>query len=107
MFVFCIKNIRENRKISLKELSKKVNLSISYLSELENNKKQNPTLSNLYLISNALNVNIKDLFYTELDINILKRKLYKMINKYGVDSNEALEISQILDLLIFMKIKKG
>jgi len=104
MLIFNIKNIRLNKNISLYKLSKMTNLSRTYLRNLENNVKTNPSLLILEKISVALNVNIKDLFYSELDLISLKKKLYRKIDRYGVSSNEALQLSQIIDLLI--KIKK-
>ena len=71
MYIFDIKGIRKKKGISIRELSKKTNISRSYLSELENNKKINPTLQSLLKIASALNVNVKDLFYTRFDIEDL------------------------------------
>lgn len=106
MFVFIIKNIRKNKNISLKELSDRTKISKSYLSDIENNKKFNISLDKLYKISKALDINIKDLFYTNLELEKLKRDLYKKINKYGINSKEVLELSKIIDLLINLKMKE-
>ena len=76
MYIFDIKGIRKKKGISIRELSKKTNISRSYLSELENNKKINPTLQSLLKIASALNVNVKDLFYTRFDIEDLKKEMY-------------------------------
>lgn len=103
MLIFNIKNIRLNKNISLYRLSKETNLSRTYLRDLENNVKTNPSVSILEKIAVALNVNIKDLFYSELDIVTLKKKLYRTIDKHGVASDEALQINQIIDLLINIK----
>lgn len=100
MFVFVIKNIRLQKKISISKLSQITNISRTYIRDLENNKKLNPTLAVLYSIALALNVNIKDLFYTKFDIDILKQEMYKRIDKYGIKSQETLEVSQLIDLLI-------
>lgn len=79
MFIFNIKNIREERNITIYQLSKKTGISRTYLVELENNKKINPTLATLNKIASVLEVNVKDLFYTTLDIKSLKEKMYKKI----------------------------
>lgn len=105
MFVFIIKNIRESKNISLKELSERTHISKGYLSDLENNKKYNASLDKLYKISNVLEVNVKDLFYTTLDIEYLRKKLDDEINKYGLNSKETLAISQIIDLLVNINFK--
>ena len=103
MIVFNIKNIRIKQNMSLYELSQLSGLSRTYLRDLESNKMFNPTLKSLHLISNALNVNIKELFYTSLDIEDLRKQMYDRIDVYGLDSKEVLEISQIIDLLLNVK----
>lgn len=106
MFVFVVKNIRENKKISLNKLSEKTRISKSYLHELENNKKFNVSLDKLYRIATVLNVNIKDLFYTTLDIENLRKKLHDRINKYGINSAQVMEVSKIIDLLVNINFKE-
>lgn len=100
MLIFTIKNLRKNKNISLTELSNQTSLSVSYLSDLENNKLNNCTTKSLEKISIALGVNIKDLFYTTFDIEDLRKKLYERMDKYGINSEESLEISHLIDLLI-------
>lgn len=106
MLIFVIKQLRRNKNISLSELSRRTNISRAYLFDLENNRRFNPTLKILSDISEALEVNIKDLFYTELDIENLREEMYEKIDKYGINSKEALEISQVIDLLINIKMDK-
>jgi transcriptional regulator with XRE-family HTH domain len=106
MIVFRIKQIRESKNVTAYRLAKDVKISRSYLSELENNKKMNVSLQVLVDIADYLNVNVKDLFYTTFDINSLKQKMYRRIDKYGINSPEALEISQIIDLLINIDMRK-
>ena len=100
MIIFNIKSIRENNKITIYTLSKLTGLSRTYIRNIENNQDVNPSMSALFKIANALNVNIKDLFYTTFDIGNLKKKMYRRINKYGLNSKEVLEVSQLIDLLI-------
>ena len=106
MIVFRIKQIRESKNITAYRLAKDVKISRSYLSELENNKKMNVSLEVLVNIADYLNVNVKDLFYTTFDIKSLKQELYDRIDKYGINSAEALEVSQIIDLLININMRK-
>lgn len=106
MFVFRIKNIRLNKNISLYQLSKMTRLSRTYIRNLEEDKAFNPTLSSLSKIATALEVNIKDLFYTTLDIEDLKQKMYESIEDTSINSKETLEISQLIDLLVNIKMKK-
>ena len=105
MIIFNIKEIRESRNISIRKLALLTNISKTYLNDLENNKRANPTLDVLFKVSNALEVNIKDLFYTIFDIEDLKQEMYKRIDTYGINSKEVLEISQLIDLLINIEMK--
>ena len=106
MVVFVIKEIREKKNINLYRLSKLTGLNRPYLTQLENNKKFNPSLKTMYKIANALEVKVDDLFYSELDIDNLKEEMYRRIDEYGINSKEALEVSQIIDLLINIKMQK-
>ena len=76
------------------------------MSNLENNKRVNPTLSSLSAIATVLNVDIKELFYSDVELNKLKEEMYDRIDKFGIDSPEALEVSQIIDLLINIDMRK-
>lgn len=106
MYIFVIKPIRKKKNLTLYELSKRTGISRTYLRNLENNKQFNPTMFILKKISEVLGVNIKDLFYSQNDIEILKQEMYHRIDKYGLDSKEVMETSQIIDLLINVKMKK-
>lgn len=106
MIVFNIKKIRERQNISIRKLSQLTGLSRTYLSNLENNKRVNPTLSSLSAIATVLNVDIKELFYSDIELDKLKEEMYDRIDKFGINSPEALEVSQIIDLLINIDMRK-
>lgn len=106
MIIFRIKEIRISKNISLKRLSEQTDISRAYLYDLENNRRVNPTLRILTDIAEVLKVNVKELFYTSLDIDNLKEEMYKRIDKFGINSKEVLEISQIIDLLINIKMRR-
>lgn len=106
MFIFVIKELRKNKNISQYKLSQMTDISRTYLRNLENNKKCNPSMHILSLIAEALEVNVKDLFYTEADLKYLKKELNDKIDRYGLHSKEVMEISQIIDLLVNIKMKK-
>ena len=106
MFVFVIKNIRLKQNITIYKLSKITGISRAYLTQLENNKKINPSLRTMYLIAQALNVKVDDLFYSKLDIQKLKEEMYRRIDEFGLNSKEVLEISQLIDLLTNIDLRK-
>lgn len=106
MIIFNIKNIRKKKGITLYKLEKITEISRAYLYKLENNIKLNPTLAVLYSIADGLDVNIKDLFFSKFDIENLKQEMYTRIDKFGLNSKEVLEVSQIIDLLINVKMQE-
>lgn len=105
MFVFVIKNIRLKKGLTIYQLSKITGINRSYLTQLENNKKFNPTLNIVYKIATALDAKVDDLFYSDLDIDNLKEEMYRRIDEFGLDSKEVMEVSHIIDLLINIKMK--
>jgi transcriptional regulator with XRE-family HTH domain len=106
MQIFVIKKIRESKNITLYKLSKETGISRTYLRDLENNTKFNPTLLMLEKISNALNVKLKDLFYSLDEIENLRQEMYRRIDEFGIGSKEVMEVSQIIDLLVNIKMRK-
>lgn len=103
--IFNIKAVRKEKDITVYRLSKITGISRQYLSDLENNKAKNPTVSILLSIATALDVDVKKLFYTSVELNKLKKRLDKTVERYGINSQEALEISQLVDLLIVLELK--
>lgn len=106
MIVFNIRNIRKSKKISLRKLSDMTGISRAYLYDLESNRRFNPTLFILQKIAEVLEVDIKDLFYSLNELDNLKEEMYRRIDKYGINSKEVLEVSQVIDLLINIKMNE-
>lgn len=63
-----IRKIRKERKISINNLSKESGVSLGYLSDLENNRVNNPTLEKLRSIADVLKVTVEYLFKDELPL---------------------------------------
>jgi XRE family transcriptional regulator, master regulator for biofilm formation len=53
-----LKTLRKNKDISLGELSKRTGISKSYLSDLENNKSNNPSIRHLIRLANELDIDV-------------------------------------------------
>jgi transcriptional regulator with XRE-family HTH domain len=69
-----IKKFRKTNGLTIKDLSDKVGVTQSYISQLENDK-VNPSLGTLKKIANALNINMIDFFERDRDDdNIIVRK---------------------------------
>lgn len=107
MLIFVIKELRKSRKLTLYDLSKRAGISRSYLLDLENSRRINPSFSTLRKIADALDVSVKELFYSEIEIENLREELHKRIDKFGLDSKEVYEISQIIDLLVNIDMNKN
>ena len=58
---YLIKEIRESKNITLRELARKTGISSGYLSEIERNEKR-PRFDYIVLISKALNVQLEELY---------------------------------------------
>lgn len=56
-----IRKIREEKKLSLEELGKRIGITKGYMSKLETGQKP-INLKNLHLIANALGVDVTELF---------------------------------------------
>lgn len=92
-----IKTIRKQKKIQQQELSKICNISQTYLSQIENNKKQ-PNLNILELIGDKLGIPIPVILFLSLtsdDVPEHKKDLFrfmsptveKFINEIFIDKN--------------------
>ncbi len=99
MFVFIIKELREERGITLKQLAKKIELSKRHLIKIERNEIHDIKLSTLYKIAHELGISITNLYYTMEDQEKLRNEMYMYIDKCGLNSKEAKKISEILDML--------
>ena len=106
MLYFVIKDIRLKKKMSLYELSKRSGVSKTYLADLENNKKSNPSFFTMVRISEALKVKMEKLFYETDDIEKLKQKMYKSMEQYGINAKETLEISHLIDELVNLNMRE-
>lgn len=56
-----IKNLRQNKKMSLSELAERAGVAKSYLSSIERNLQTNPSIQFIEKISKVLNVSVNDL----------------------------------------------
>lgn len=70
-----IRKIRKAKKVSINNLSKTSGVSLGYLSDLENNKLDNPTVDKLKKIANALDVSVKLFFEEECKTDYLKKNI--------------------------------
>lgn len=105
MFIFIIKEVREELGITQEELSIRTGISRNYIAELENSKKVNPSFETILKISLALGVEIRKIYVATSDIDKLKEVLYKSIDEHGINAPETMKISQIIDKLVNLKMQ--
>jgi len=87
-----IRKIRKIKNISINNLSKTTGVSLGYISDLENNKAQNPTIEKLKTIASALSVEVEDFFKSE---PVSEEKLREWDKKYNKDDKSTKEIKYI------------
>ena len=77
-----IKAIRKEKKLKQSELAENCNISVTYLSQIENNKKD-PTISKLMEISKSLEIPLPIIFFMaleDIDIPPQKRDFFRQLN---------------------------
>ena len=100
MIIYLIREIRKLKGIKLKELSDMTELSISYLSEIENNKDCNPSLLTIVKIAIALDEKLDDIYFVDDELNSLKKALNVYVEVYGIQDIRTLELSEKINELM-------
>lgn len=102
-----LKAFRKSSKLSLKSLSEKTDVSISFLSDIENNR-SNPSIDNLKLIAKALNTSVSyfidDSAESIFDGIIDDGELLQVINL--LNNFKEWNTEDKLELLYYLKAKK-
>lgn len=104
-YVLVLDLILKYKNISVKELSIDSNISESYLYELVNNSKVNPTLDMLFQISYIIKENVKNFFYAVSEFEIIQKKMNNLIEEKGVNDSKVKYLSEVLDRLLLLKLK--
>lgn len=99
-----ISELRKMKGIKLCDLANKAEISKSYLSNLENNRKENPSPAVLEKIANVLDVKVSDFFdqepledklsFLEEDMKILFSKAQKLSKS---DRQKVLKMIEIFE----------
>lgn len=91
-----IKSLRNERNMTLAELSQKTSLSTSYLSQLERDK-TTPSLSSLVEIANALDVNVRYFFEEErnAELAFVTRKSLAPFQEIDVSTAQELPLTPV------------
>ncbi|CUO90880.1 transcriptional regulator [Clostridium baratii] len=86
-----LKKLRKENKLTLKDLSKKSGISVSFISDIEN-MRRNPSIETLEALAIALNVSINTFFDNkpgELKKTSSIEKDFPIVPKQFVNPNEA------------------
>ncbi|OZU88812.1 transcriptional regulator [Virgibacillus indicus] len=78
-----IKNLRQDKKMSLSELAERAGVAKSYLSSIERNLQTNPSIQFIEKISKVLNVSVNDLIQDDNSeqINNLDNEWLKIVQE--------------------------
>lgn len=101
-----INKVRRRRGYTLSELAERANISKSYLSNIERNLNQNPSIHVIKNIASVLGVDLKMLILCEnnLDTNhILEKEWFDFINELKEAGIEKEQISEYKTLIEFIK----
>lgn len=81
-----LKKIRKAKKITLKQLEKITGISNSYISDLENGRRINPSIEKLEKLAKALDVNVVDFYdkpvLTDKDKKAINKDLYEVMQEF-------------------------
>ncbi|HHD2753235.1 TPA: helix-turn-helix domain-containing protein [Clostridium perfringens] len=103
-----LRKIREEKKLSRRELSEKSGISQSYIIKIEQGNK-NPTVDVLKSLANALNVKIESLTLNENsnEIKTFGSELDKLCAQMGIDTSQLDEEDlEIITGKIMVLLKK-
>lgn len=106
MFNENIKKIREQKGLGVNELSRISRVNASYISALERGEKQNPTITTLKKLADALEVTIDELMKSE---SVTYEKLKEWDKKYTdivkeesetYKTNEITDVKEAMELIL-------
>ncbi|WP_340373698.1 helix-turn-helix domain-containing protein [Peribacillus sp. FSL E2-0218] len=96
MIGYRVKSLREERKMSISELSTKSGVAKSYISSLERNLQTNPTILVLEKIAKILGIKVDALLYEQGDKNMDEEwmQIMQEIMGCGISKEEMREFIQ-------------
>lgn len=101
-----IRRLRKEKCISINKLSELTGISLGYLSDIENNKANNPTIDILDKISTALNCSIEDLFINNDNI-IVHKDIPSYVDPNGESQRIVIDDLTITKTVIYNLFNEG
>lgn len=94
-----IKNLRKEKNMTLRELSHKTGISVSFLSDIENGR-SNPSLERLKDIAGVLDVTVSFLMGEEEKAsNHISTKAYHTLDATGLSEEDIRKVEEYIELL--------
>jgi XRE family transcriptional regulator of biofilm formation len=100
-----ISTIRKQRGFTLSELSERTGISKSYLSNIERNLKQNPSIHVMEKIATVLKVDLKTLLKITADVEIKQHleeewtEFISDLKKTGIDKEQIHEYKIVIEFM--------
>ncbi|MBK5462539.1 helix-turn-helix domain-containing protein [Peribacillus sp. TH27] len=97
MIGYRVKTLREEKKMSISELSAKSGVAKSYISSLERNLQTNPTILVLEKIASILCITVDALLYEQVDHSMDDewKEIMKDIMGSGISKDEIREFIEV------------
>ncbi|MCO0601153.1 helix-turn-helix domain-containing protein [Peribacillus butanolivorans] len=97
MIGYRVKTLREEKKMSISELSAKSGVAKSYISSLERNLQTNPTILVLEKIASILCITVDALLYEQVDLSMDDewKEIMKDIMGSGISKEEMREFIEV------------
>ncbi|MEK3991735.1 helix-turn-helix domain-containing protein [Robertmurraya sp. FSL R5-0851] len=107
-----IYDIRKRRGLTLTELAERAGIAKSYLSNIERNLNQNPSINVIEKIASVLEVDLKELLgsgdhkkETQMDSEWVE--FVKELRDSGVEKDQIQEYKMLLDFIKWQNTKQG
>jgi XRE family transcriptional regulator, master regulator for biofilm formation len=100
-----LSHIRKSRGLSLSELSERTGISKSYLSYIERNLNQNPSIQILEKIAFVLKVDLQELLAAQKDTNTILQpdfewlEFMKDLKESGIEKENLQEYKQLIEFI--------
>ncbi|MFC0476132.1 helix-turn-helix domain-containing protein [Robertmurraya beringensis] len=107
-----IYDIRKRRGLTLTELAERAGIAKSYLSNIERNLNQNPSINVIEKIASVLEVDLKELLGSGGDKNEPQMdnewvEFVKELRDSGVEKDQIQEYKMLLDFIKWQNTKQG
>ncbi len=105
-----INNIRKRRGLTLSELADRANVSKSYLSNIERNLNQNPSIQVIEKIAAVLDVDLTNILHADATVetqHLLENEWLDFIHELKESGIEKEQIKEYKNVIEFIKWQQG